>query len=597
MTPGKHLRVLLNAPPTPSTAPQRAYLATAAPARFESGFFAEERDEVHAFRWMDTSGRLAFGPHDGDRHLELWVFSAFHDLSQELSVIAGDLTHRERLVHGWGRLSVPVPAGVDHVVLEVNKPFPRAYYPADPRTLGVRLSRPHLHSDPRRHLDIREQHENSVLNLAETLDGRSELRSFPRSLGIDMYGACNVKPPCVYCEWDHNKALEGDNVDAPFTRDTLRELGEFFERPGMLVNCSIGEPFMMKDFDGILDDFGDRGKVLELTTNGQILTDRNIQKLVGRNIHLYISLDAATASTYVKLRNDKFDRILANLRRLIAAKGGKDGLPLVYLVFMPMRVNVHEAEAFVDLCADIGVDRLVLRPLNYSEDIELDGERDGYRFRYRDELLPFPELVRVSARVAELCAARGVDLSDQMDFGGSLRDLFPDSFREEHPAGRGEDADTPAHVAPAAGAQAPALAAPAPPVAEGPLPSLGGERLPVCQEPWKSLYILRRGVFPCCYGGEPIAPMNGYREAWNSPRMQAIRSELAAGRFHEYCLKSSSCPIVRKTEQGRGLDPGDSRYLRVRRLWHRLDRVLGGVPARLLVSLKAPVVRLLRRGA
>ncbi len=130
--------------------------------------------------------------------------------------------------------------------------------------------------------------------------------------------------------------------------------------------------------------------------------------------------------------------------------------------------------------------------------------------------------------------------------------------------------------------------------AEEPLPPLGGARLPVCQEPWKSLYILRRGVFPCCYGGEPIAPMNGYREAWNSPRMRAIRSGLAAGRFHEYCLKSSSCPIVRKAEQARGLDRSDSRYLLVRRLWHRVDRALGGVPGRLLRPLKASVVRLLR---
>jgi len=533
-----------------------------------------------------------FEPRDEDRYLELWVFSAFRDLSQELEVAAGARTHRERLVHGWGQLSVKVPARTDRAVLQANKPFPRAYYPTDPRTLAVRLSRPYLHSDPRRHGHIREQHENSVLNLEECLGARSDLRSFPRSLGIDMYGVCNVKPPCVYCEWDHNKALEGENVEAPFTRETLRELGEFFERPGELVNCSIGEPFMMKDFDGLLDEFGDRGKVLELTTNGQILTDRNIEKLLGRSIHLYVSLDAATAGTYAKLRNDKFERILVNLRRLVAAKGGQGGLPLVYLVFMPMRVNVHEAETFVDLCAAIGVDRLVLRPLNYSDDIELDWERDGYHFRYRDELLPFPELVRVSARVAELCAARGVNLSDQMDFGGSLRELFPDSFREVRGSGKDDGGE---QAAPPLGTRtAPPIESGATPAAAAePVPSLGGGTL-ACEEPWKSLYILRRGVFPCCYGGEPIAPMNGYREAWNSPLMRAIRGELAAGRFHEYCLKSSSCPIVRKAEQGRGLAPHDSRYLRVRRLWHRLDRTWGGVPGRVLAPLKASVVRLLR---
>src|SRR5690606_15587606 len=158
----------------------------------------------------------------------------------------------------------------------------------------------------------------------------------------------------------------------------LREWGPFFDNSTNLVNCSIGEPFMMKNLDGLLDAFGDAGKTLEMTTNGQILTDRNIQKLVGRNIDLYISLDAGTPGTYAKLRNQRFDAILANLRRLVAAKGGRLGLPRVHLVFMPMRVNVAELEAFVRICADLQVDRLVLRPLNSSETSTLDWDRGGY---------------------------------------------------------------------------------------------------------------------------------------------------------------------------------------------------------------------------
>ena len=113
----------------------------------------------------------------------------------------------------------------------------------------------------------------------------------------------------------------------------------------------------MKQIDELLDTFGNTGKVLEMTTNGQILTERNIQKLVGRPIDLYISLDAATPLTYSRLRNDTFEKILGNLRRLIAAKGGRGGFPHVHLVFMPMRCNVHELDAFVQLCAELGVDR------------------------------------------------------------------------------------------------------------------------------------------------------------------------------------------------------------------------------------------------
>ena len=45
---------------------------------------------------------------------------------------------------------------------------------------------------------------------------------------------------------------------------------------------------MMRNFDELLDVFGNTGKVLEMTTNGQILTERNIQKLLDRQIDLYI---------------------------------------------------------------------------------------------------------------------------------------------------------------------------------------------------------------------------------------------------------------------------------------------------------------------
>ena len=64
---------------------------------------------------------------------------------------------------------------------------------------------------------------------SRTARWRTALDSTPPSLGIDLYGVCNVKPPCVYCEWDHSKDLEGDHVDTPFTRETLDEWGAFFD--------------------------------------------------------------------------------------------------------------------------------------------------------------------------------------------------------------------------------------------------------------------------------------------------------------------------------------------------------------------------------
>src|SRR5439155_6207633 len=163
-------------------------------------------------------------------------------------------------------------------------------------------------------------------------------------------------------------------------------------------------------------------------------------------------------------------------------------------------------------------------------------------------------LVRVSGRAAELCRVYGVDLADQMDFGGAMAEQFHTWFEE----GRRSVTASPTVMLPS-----PEIVTPAsPPVAiqtpvapeqavDQQLPSLGQERKPACTEPWKSLYILRRGVFPCCYGGAPIAPMDEYRQAWNGAAIQAIRSELSAGRFHDYCLRSTTFPFVCKAAVSR----------------------------------------------
>jgi hypothetical protein len=420
----------------------------------------------------------------------------------------------------------------------------------------------------------------------------------------------------------------------PFTRETLREWGAFFDNSVTLINCSIGEPFMMKNLDELLEIFGRTGKALQMTTNGQILTERNIQKLLGLPIDLYVSLDAATPEMYARLRNNTFEKLLNNLRRLIAAKGGRGRMPYVHLVFMPMRCNLHELEDFVRLAADLEIDRLVLRPLNYSDSTTLDWERAGYRFDYRNELLPFDELVRASGRAARLSRRLGVELADQMDFGGSMRDLFQETYDAEavrQPTSDDErqppDADrqprTTFDSAPD-DERPPRTTFDSAPDDERPpqttldsapddelsrrttfdsapddelaprttldsapddeplpaLPSLGGERTPACTEPWKSLYILRRGVLPCCYGGEPLAPMEEYRQTWNSPELQAIRRELLAGRFHSYCMRSPACPIVRKLEQANLLPLRQQALLRGQHVWLRFNRVVNDLPNR-----------------
>ena len=544
--PGKMLTVLNDAArPAPSV-----FERTAADGRCAAGFYALENDDAERFRWMGQRGRIEFAPRAAAGFAEFRVWSGFFDLRQRLTVETGGAPETFELPHGWWTVSVPMPAGRGAMTLRADRQLPRPARPGDGRQLAVRVAAPRTHRDAARHRLVAGQLRNAVLNTREALEGRAELASTPTQLGIDMHGSCNVKPPCVYCDWDYAKAQEKGNVDAPFNLDTLGDYGPFFENAESLVNCSIGEPFMMKDFDALLDRFADGNKAVEIATNGQILTDRNIARLVGRRIELYVSLDAATAGTYAKLRNDTFDRILGNLRRLVAAKGGRGGLPRLHLVFMPMQVNRHELDQFVDLCADLDADRFVLRPLNEIGLDELDWKRAGHRFVYSRERLDFDTLVRLSARAAALCRRRGVPFSDQLDFGGEMaltfRRAFDEAMREagEPPASAERGPEPPRAADPEPAPPRESDAEPAPSGDDG---ALGEDRVPACLEPWKSLYVLRRGVLPCCYGARPVAAMGEYREAWNGPLLQDVRRHIAQGEFHAYCLGSQSCPIVRKS--------------------------------------------------
>ena len=70
--------------------------------------------------------------------------------------------------------------------------------------------------------------------------------------------------------------------------------------------------------------------------------------------------------------------------------------------------------------------------------------------------------------------------------------------------------------------------------------------------------------------------MDQYKEAWNGPLVQAIRSELKDGRFHSYCIKSPACPIVRKSAESHDLPAKQRIRMRLRRWRARIDPMTGG---------------------
>jgi sulfatase maturation enzyme AslB (radical SAM superfamily) len=338
------------------------------------------------------------------------------------------------LARYWNYYTFEVPASRDDDValtFRLNKALPSSYHPDDSRIdLGARVGAFEFHDDELRRQRTEALHENAVLNRAELEAGSTVLASFPLNLGIDLYGKCNIKPPCVYCWWDQCKSLEGEDVNAIVDDRTLLEYGPFFDAAQSLINCSFGEPLLHPRLAEIARLLGTRDKVAEIATNGQAFTPATVGALAGQPILLYISLDAASPEVYGRLRNDRWHEVVAGLTFLREARRRANGLPKVRMVFMPMRANLGDLEAYFRLCRMVEAEALVLRPLNYAENTSIRAERGGYQFDYERELLNREEIEAVCRRAEEYAERYGLWLISQFDFGAPKRPRVRGAHRE-----------------------------------------------------------------------------------------------------------------------------------------------------------------------
>ncbi len=387
--------------------------------------------EDRRFRWIRREARVRVpeAVRAGRRFIVVPICSEFTDLSQVLTVAAnGEVLAEQALLDGWNEYGFDlagVSEGPVELAFRVNKAIDASHGAHEPRELGARVGAFTFHDDAELHARTRLCYENAALNRRELDQGATELASFPVSLGIDLFGKCNIKPPCVYCLWDRTKEAEGDDVDVAIDDRTLEQYADFFCLARTVVNCSFGEPLLHPRLSEILDLLGRHRKSAEISTNGQSFTPAAVTALAGRNLAVYVSLDAASAPTYARLRNERWHEVLTGLMFLRDARRKAGGLPRLNMVFMPMRANLSDLEGFFRLCRMVDADAMVLRPLNYLEHSGIVVDRGGYHFDYDRELLTGEEQEAVFQQCERYAKQYRVRVISQFDFQSARRQERP----------------------------------------------------------------------------------------------------------------------------------------------------------------------------
>ena len=93
---------------------------------------------------------------------------------------------------------------------------------------------------------------------------------------------------------------------------------------------------------------------LHINTNGMLLTEDKIQKLLDREIYdISFSLDGCTKHTVESFKiGANFEQIINNIKRL---KELGEGRARIHTLFVAHKENIHELLDYVDFCRDLGV--------------------------------------------------------------------------------------------------------------------------------------------------------------------------------------------------------------------------------------------------
>ncbi|MCX5778300.1 MAG: radical SAM protein [Elusimicrobia bacterium] len=315
---------------------------------------------------------------------------------------------------------------------------------------------------------------NELINSCEIDRRKTVIDSTPLYVTLGTHFNCNAQ--CIFC-------LGGDYPS--FTLETFKtlfepKLGKIMRAAVHLGFCGFGETLLMPDIVEFLEYLNltlpDVNKAF--TTNGIALSKNVSELMLNGKYSLMVSLHASNAELHrIMTGTNAFDKIISNIRFLVAQKKARKSPLHINLVFLATTQNIDDLPAFVQFAADLGVDRVTCNHINLYQ----------------------PEQFRLSCFFIQDKANEVFNRAEIIAQHCGVTLILPPRFGK-YPA---------------------------------PLP--GAIR---CHDPWNFFYVETQGsVNPCCYAGNHIGYIteNDFNDIWNGPDYIRMREGHISGNIHSWC--------------------------------------------------------------
>ncbi len=210
----------------------------------------------------------------------------------------------------------------------------------------------------------------------------SIVEGLPRELYVEVTNRCNSR--CQTC-------IRTFELLEPLRDLTLAEFQAIVDQFPVLDRVAlhgIGEPLLNVELPAMIRYVkAQLPSAVVLFNSNAILFDEDWQRaLIDAGLDEFrVSLDAATAATYARIRGtDAFDIVIENLRRFVSLH--KNERPRLSFWLTAMRQNLGELPALVNLAAEIGVPEVYVQRLVLIHHGLAQAEESLYRqLRAREE--------------------------------------------------------------------------------------------------------------------------------------------------------------------------------------------------------------------
>lgn len=175
-------------------------------------------------------------------------------------------------------------------------------------------------------------------------------RGYPYKLTIESTAICNLK--CTTCPQNYMKRKKGH-----LKFEVFKKIYDDIKPP--YVNLSgFGEPLLNPELFKIIKYAKNHGSFVKVDTNGMLLNNENINKLLDTKIDIVSnSIDGMDKKTYEGIRKGaKFETVIQNLKNLVAARNKRKSKSEVHIYLVLQKKNFKQFPDFIKFGDSIGVD-------------------------------------------------------------------------------------------------------------------------------------------------------------------------------------------------------------------------------------------------